>query len=207
VPVGFIASQVRSERKRRGSRKERPTLPAGFVTMLMTDIEGSTGLVQRLGERYRDVIEDVWEILGRHVDEFGGFVVERRADEFFGAFDDPRGAVDAAVAAQLTLGSHQWADGEAVRVRVGIHSGYPTSTADNYIGLDVNMTSRICAVGHGQQIVVSANLREAVKSTRSDGVRFTSLGAHRLRGIGEPVELFQLGATGLPTRFPPLRVS
>lgn len=207
VPIGFITSQMRSEREQGAGDPVPVALPSGFVTMLMTDIEGSTGLVQQLGGRYRAVIEDVWTILGRSVAEEGGSVVEQRADEFFAAFDDPRSAVDAAVAAQRVLRAHPWLDGLPVRVRAGLHSGYPTSTADNYIGLDVNMTSRICAIGHGEQIVVSANLREAVKATRSHGVRFTSLGAHKLRGVAGPVELYQLGARGLPARFPPLRSS
>ena len=103
------------------------------------------------------------------------------------------------------IGCHS--DGADVRVRIGIHSGYPTSTADNYIGLDVNTASRICAVGHGGQIVVSDNTRESVKATAPAGVRFVALGSHRLRGLPDPVSLFQVGAKGLATRFPPLRIT
>jgi class 3 adenylate cyclase len=92
-----------------------------------------------------------------------------------------------------------------VRVRVGIHSGYPTRTADNYVGIDVNATSRITSLGHGRQIVVSAKTREAVKSSNARGVRFVALGAHKLRGFPEPVALYQIATNGLPSRFPPLR--
>ena len=91
-------------------------------------------------------------------------------------------------------------------MRIGIHSGYPTSTTSNYVGLDVNTTSRVCGVGHGGQIVVTANTREAVRDTDASGLRFVSLGAHRLRGLPEDVTLYQVAAKGLPTTFPTLRV-
>jgi class 3 adenylate cyclase len=203
VPVGFIAGQLRSER----GRGTRPQLPAGFVTMLMTDVEGSTPLVQSLGARYRDLIDELWRVLRGCVTEGGGHEVEARADEFFAVFEAPRSAVDAAITAQRAVAAQAWPDDAAVRIRIGIHSGYPTSTEDNYVGMDVNTTSRICAVGHGGQIVVSANTREAVKASAPDGVRFTALGAHRLRGIPEAVPLYQVGAKGLRARFPPLRTA
>lgn len=202
VPVGFIAGQLQAER---GQRPEPVCLPSGFVTMLMTDIEGSTALVHHLGERYRELIDDVWAILRHAVVDAGGHAVEARADEFFAVFESPRDAVDAAVALQHAIRGRTWADGLDVRVRVGIHSGYPTSTETNYIGMDVHTASRICAVGHGGQVVVSANTREGVKASAPQGVRFKALGAHRLRGLPEPVHLYQVAAKGLPSRFPPLR--
>ena len=206
VPVGFIAGQLQTERAL-GERSEPVPLPSGFVTMLMTDIEGSTALVQHLGARYREVIDEVWAVLRRGVASVGGHEVEARADEFFAVFESPRCAVDAAIVVQRDLLGRSWTDGLDVRVRVGIHSGYPTSTEDNYIGMDVNTTSRITAVGHGGQIVVSANTREGVKASAPHDVRFKALGSYKLRGLPEPVPLFQLAAKGLPTRFPPLRKS
>ncbi len=92
-----------------------------------------------------------------------------------------------------------------MRVRAGVHSGYPTSTAGNYVGLDVNATSRITTLGHGGQIVVSGNTRDAVRSTGAEGVRFVALGDYRLKGIAEPLALFQVAAKGLLTKFPALR--
>jgi len=204
VPVGFIASQFEAERNV-APRGERPVLPSGFVTMLMTDIEGSTALVHQLGPRYRELIDEVWAMLRHAVAAAGGHEVEARADEFFAAFEAPRAAVDAAIAVQREIGGHAWVDGLDVRVRVGIHSGYPTSTDDNYIGMDVHTTARICAVGHGGQVVVSANTREGVKASSPKDVRFVALGSYRLRGLPEAVGLYQVGAKGLPSRFPPLR--
>jgi class 3 adenylate cyclase len=209
VPIGFIAGQLHSERALSPGSEGATKLPSGFVTMFLTDIESSTALVQNLGERYRTLIEDVWSILRRAVTTAGGHEVEARADEFFAVFEAPRSAVDAAVAVQRELVGHSWAtelpDNLDVRVRIGIHSGYPTSTPSNYIGMDVHTAARICSVGHGGQVVVSANTREAVKASAPDGVRFTALGSHRLRGLPEAVPLYQVGAKGLRNRFPPLR--
>jgi class 3 adenylate cyclase len=201
VPVGFIANEIEVAQR----AKTVVQLPNGFVTMLMTDIEGSTELVHELGPRFGALIDEVWAALRTAVTGANGVEVEARADEFFAVFEAPRGAVEAAIAIQRAFAATSFVDGVPVRVRVGIHSGYPTRTADNYVGIDVNATSRITSLGHGQQIVVSANTREAVKASDSGGVRFVTLGAHKLRGFPEPVKLFQIAADGLPHRFPPLR--
>jgi class 3 adenylate cyclase len=207
VPVGFIAGQLQAERALPPLETGTVSLPCGFVTMLMTDIEGSTTLVQRVGDEFAALIEQLWATLRTCVAGCGGHEVEARADEFFAVFESPRAAVDAAIEMQRVLPESDWPGGADVRVRIGIHSGYPTSTASNYVGLDVNTTSRICALGHGGQIVVSANTREAVKASAPVGVGFKSLGAQHLRGVGTPVALYQVTATGLPSRFPPLRGS
>jgi class 3 adenylate cyclase len=204
VPVGFIAGQLQTERAL-GDRSEPVDLPSGFVTMLMTDIEGSTALVRHLGERYSELIDEVWSILRGGVVAAGGREVEARADEFFAVFESPRSAVDAAVALQFELLGRSWVDNLDVRVRIGIHSGYPTSTNTNYVGIDVNTASRITAVGHGGQVVVSANTREGVMASAPKGVRFMALGTYKLRGLPEPVPLYQVAAKGLPNQFPALR--
>jgi class 3 adenylate cyclase len=207
VPVGFIAGQLQAERDLGRRRDGQVALPSGFVTMLMTDIEGSTELVHRLGERYGELIDEMCTIERRAVAESGGYEVEARADEFFAVFEAPRAAVDAAIAIQRELLARSPAEDVEVRVRIGIHSGYPTSKASNYIGVDVHTASRICAAGHGGQIVVSGNTREAVQASAPDGVRFRALGAHQLRGLHDPTQLFQVMADGLPSRFPPLRTA
>ena len=114
--------------------------------------------------------------------------------------------MDAAIAMQLALAVQAWVDNVSVRVRIGIHSGYPTPTPGNYVGIDVNTASRVCAAGHGGQIVVTANTREAVRATSAAGVRFVDLGSHRLKGLHAEVALFQIASKGLPMRFPPLRL-
>ena len=203
VPVGFITGQLESEREvgRRRARQPVP-LPSGFVTMLMTDVEGSTALVEQLGPRYRTVIDRLWAMLTKAATARGGKVVETRADEFFAVFEQPAAALDAAIAVQRELRERSWPEGVQVRVRVGIHSGYPTTTDDNYIGLPVHAASRICGAAHGGQILVSGDTREAVKSLGPSGVRFRNLGQYRLRGLPGNFSLFQVGAKGLPAVFP-----
>jgi class 3 adenylate cyclase len=203
VPVGFITGQLQSERESGELRAKEPAqLPTGFVTMLMTDVESSTALVHRLGDRYSELINDVRAILrGAAVNE-RGHVVESRADDFFAVFEHPRSALDAAVRIQRDLRARSWADDLEVLVRVGIHSGYPTINDANYVGMAVHTTARICAAAHGGQILVSGDSKEATKGSPADGLSLRSLGAYRLRGIPDEVPLFQVGAKGLGSRFP-----
>ncbi|MGD9702472.1 MAG: adenylate/guanylate cyclase domain-containing protein [Acidimicrobiia bacterium] len=212
VPVGFIDGQLRSERELAltgaagaATAAEAIRLPSGFVTMLMTDIEGSTALVQHLEDRYRELIDEVRAILRSTVTGLDGHVVEARADDLFAVFEQPHAAVLTAMTIQRELRARTWPDGLEVRVRAGIHSGYPTSTENNYIGMAVHTTARISAAAHGGQIVVSGDTRAALTGTRPEGVRFKRLGEHRLRGIPGEVPLFQVAARGLMARFPPLR--
>jgi class 3 adenylate cyclase len=200
VPIGFIAGELGA-----ADRPSEPDLPSGFVTMLMTDVEDSTALVQRLGPTFAALVDDMWSLLRTAVTDAGGQEVEARADEFFAVFQAPRAAVDAAIEIQRAFARRSFSGDLDVRVRIGVHSGYPTSTVANYVGLDVNTTSRITALGHGGQVVASANTREAVRATNARGVRFVALGDHRLRGIAQPVSLYQVAAKGLPATFPPLR--
>ena len=137
----------------------------------------------------------------------GGIVVETRADEFFAVFTEPGAALDAAIAIQRDLRARSWDGGLTVRVRIGIHSGEPTVTDANYIGMDVHAAARICAAAHGGQIVVSSATRQAAMRTTQTVIRYRSLGAHRLRGIPDPMTLFQVGAKGLAAKFPPPRKS
>jgi class 3 adenylate cyclase len=197
VPIGFIDSQLRSER---GQPVALAALPSGFVTLLMTDIEGSTALVHALGDRYGDVLDGVRTSLQRQVT--AGHVVETRADELFAVFASPADAIACAVAMQLDLAGRQWEEGIAVKVRIGVHSGYPTRREANYIGLPVHLASRVCAAAHGGQVLVTGDTRLALTGAMPAGVRLRSLGSHRLRGITEEVPLYQLAAKGLASRFP-----
>jgi class 3 adenylate cyclase len=206
VPVGFISGQLRSERELGALRAGEPVqLPSGFVTMLMTDIEGSTALVQQLGDRYRQLLDDERAVLRSTAVRHDGTVVEARADEFFAVFEDPQSALDTAVAIQRDLRGRSWIDDLEVRVRIGVHSGYPTLADANYIGMAVHIAARICAAAHGGQIVVSGDTKMALKGSATTGVRFRSLGQHRLRGIPDQVPLFQVAARGLAGGFPPPR--
>ncbi len=208
VPVGFITGQLQNERERGKKQAKQPlALPSGLVTMMMTDIEDSTGLVHQLGDGYRDLIDSVRGILIDAAVGAGGTVVETRADELFAVFERPGPALDAAIAIQRDLRTRAWPSAATVRVRIGIHTGEPSVSEGNYIGMDVHAAARICAVSHGGQIVVSGATRDAAGRDTVEMVRYRSLGAQRLRGIPELVPLYQLGAKGLAVKFPPPRNS
>jgi class 3 adenylate cyclase len=206
VPVGFITGQFASER-RLGRRGGAAVLPSGFVTMLLTDIESSTALLQRLGDRYGKLLRDVRALLTKTARASNGHVVETRADEFFAAFAQPADALGMALAVQRELHSRRWAEQHEVRVRVGIHSGYPTLAEENYLGMAVHTAARICNAAHGGQVIVSGDTRTALGTPIPSGVRLRRLGLFALRGIPGEVELFQVAAKGVLSRFPPLRTS
>ena len=197
VPVGFITGQLQSE------RQQVPAgLPRGVVTLLMTDIEGSTILLRELGNRYGAVLKSVRTVLRRAVRRVRGHEIDARADEFFAAFQQPTAALEAAVAIQRELTRRASGDGVEIRVRIGIHSGRAKVTDTGYVGLAVNTTARVCAAAHGGQIVVSAATRTAVVSSLPMGIRFRSLGRRRLAGLPEAEALFQVQAEGLRASFP-----
>jgi class 3 adenylate cyclase len=184
---------------------ETRTLPTGHVTFLLTDIEGSTGLLQRLGDRYAALLADVRAMIRLSVSRAGGREVDARADEFFAVFDRAPKALEAALSIERSAGGRAWPDGVEVKIRIGIHGGRPTLTDAGYVGLAVHTVARICSVAHGGQILLSTATRNAVGRARPAGIRFRSLGSHRLRGLREAQTLFQVEAADLPTRFPPLR--
>jgi class 3 adenylate cyclase len=175
--------------------------------MLMTDVEGSTAIVHRLGDRYGQLINEVRALLAAAATNTLGQIVDSRADEFFAVFERPVSALNTALKIQHELQVRAWAEDLEVRVRIGIHSGYPTISGSNYIGMAVHTTARICAAAHGGQIVISGDTRAATKGASPDGVRFRRLGDYRLRGLPDAVPLFQVAAKGLKARFPPLRTS
>jgi class 3 adenylate cyclase len=184
---------------------EARSLPTGHVTFLLTDIEGSTDLLQRLGARYAALLAEVRAILRGAMHRAGGREVDARADEFFAVFDRAAAALEAALAIERSLRERTWPDGVDVRVRAGIHSGRPTLTDSGYVGLAVHTVARISSAAHGGQILLSAAARNAVGRSRPPGIRFRGLGSHRFRGLREPQPVFQVEAPGLPARFPPLR--
>src|SRR5262249_13343812 len=165
-------------------------LGAVSVTLLFTDIEGSTRLVQELGAGYPAALEDHRENVRSALAATGGEEVDCRGDEFSAAFADPESAVAAARAIQS-------GHGDAVRVRIGIHTGEPLRVDGGYVRVDVHRAARICAAGHGGQVLLSESTHASVHV--SEGTR--DLGAHRLRGLEQPERIYQLG-TG---EFPPLR--
>ncbi len=178
-------------------------LPTGTITFLFTDIEGSTRLLQRLGEGYRAVQDAHAEILRAAIAAGGGLEVRTEGDSFFAVFPAPAGSVRATVAAQRGLASHPWPDGVELRIRAGLHTGEGVLGGDDYLGLDVNRAARIAAAAHGGQVLVSASTRALVELDLPDGVRLRDVGPHRLKDLEHIEHLFDLVIEGLPSAFPP----
>ena len=206
VPVGFIAGQLRSERELGQAQRDKVVLPTGFVTLMMTDIEGSTALVRRLGDDYGRLLREVRKIIRKKVTEHEGHVVDVRADESFAVFKRPAPAIESAVAIQIGLGEAPSTSKHDVRLRIGLHSGRPTISEGNYIGIAVHAAARICSAAHGGQIVVSAQTKDSIKDPASNGPQFHNLGTHRLRGLPDHLTLYQIGAEGLVSTFPALTI-
>jgi len=200
--VRFVVEKDRLHGQVQATSTAAAALPTGFVTLLMTDIEASTALLHRLGDRYGALLNDVRGILRTALLRASGREIDARADEFFAVFEGAAAAIEAAVAIQRELGNRAWGDGLEVQVRVGIHSGRPTLTDAGYIGLAVHTAARLCSAAHGGQIVVSAATRAAVGASAPTGIRFRSLGRHRLPGLPDAEMLFQVQAQGLRVTFP-----
>jgi len=205
--VRFLVEKERPHGQIQATSTDATALPTGFVTLMMSDIEGSTALLRELGDRYGALLNDVRGILRAAVSRASGREIDARADEFFAVFERPGAGIETAVAVQRALGARVWPDGVDVRVRIGIHSGRPTLTDVGYIGLAVHTTARVCSAAHGGQIIVSGDTRAAVGEKPPTGVRFRSLGRHRLPGLPEPQALFQVQAEGLRAGFPRPRIA
>jgi len=180
-------------------------LPAGTITMLFSDIEGSTALLRRLGDRYADALSAQRSLLRAAFADCGGQEMGTEGDSFFVVFGSAIDAVRCCAAAQRALCSHDWPGGIPVRVRMGLHSGEPVRHEDGYVGLDVHRAARIAAVAHGGQVVLSEATRQLAGSRLPAGASLRDLGLHRLKDIEAPEHIYQLVAAGLPERFPPLK--
>src|SRR6266699_5091 len=177
-------------------------LTTGTVTLLLTDIEGSTRLLQQVGERYADVLAECRQVLRTVFHQWHGHEVDTQGDAFFVAFARATDAISAAVAMQRALADRAWPDGVTIAVRMGLHTGDPLRTAEGYVGLDVVHAARIMSAGHGGQVVLSQTTRDLVEHDLPDEVSLRDLGAHRLKDLQQKSHLYQLVIAGLPTDFP-----
>ena len=182
-----------------------PDLPSGTVTLLFTDMEGSTRLLQQLGERYATVLADCRRLLRAAFAQNSGHEVDTQGDAFFVAFARATDAIAASVMIQRSLVNHPWPADGVVRVRIGLHTGEPLLTSDGYIGVDVHHAARIMSAGHGGQILLSQTTRQLVEQHLPEGTFLQDLGEHRLKDLQRPSHLFQLSIAGWPSDFPPLK--
>ena len=164
-------------------------LPRGTVTMLFTDIEGSTRLLQELGrDAYVRALTDHRRLLREAFTRHGGVEVEMQGDSFFFAFARAGDAVRAAAEGQRALAGHPWPS-EPIRVRIGIHTGEPIVNEGLYAGLDVHRAARVMSAAHGGQVLIS----EATRKLVDEGADVRDLGSHRLKDLLAPQRLYQFG--------------
>jgi predicted ATPase/class 3 adenylate cyclase len=176
------------------------------LAFLFTDIEGSTALLQRLGEDgYAQVLAGHHALIRSALAAHGGSEVDTQGDAFFAVFSSPRRCVAAALEMQQEITARAWPGGEPVRVRMGIHCGEAERTAAGLVGLEVHRAARVAAAGYGGQVLVSEAAAALVRDGLPPGVTLADLGSHRLKDLGRPERIFQLTAAGLAAGFPPLR--
>jgi len=179
-----------------------PALPAGTVTFVFTDIEGSTALLKALGDQYGEVLSLHRRLIRETFGAGDGTEIDTQGDAFFFAFPRAREAVAASVAVQRDHAAAEWPGGSTVRVRIGLHTGEPAVGEEGYHGLDVVRAARICAVARGGNVLISETTRALLGSTLPDGVSVYPLGERHLKGIDEPERVYELEIEGVPSEHP-----
>ncbi|HKD32913.1 MAG TPA: NB-ARC domain-containing protein [Gaiellaceae bacterium] len=175
--------------------------PSGTVTLLFSDIEGSTRLLARVGgERYAELLEEHRELLRGAFARHSGFHVDGEGDAFFVVFASAVDAASAAADAQRALAEHAWPENAEIRVRMGLHSGEPRLIERRYVGLDVHHAARVMAAAYGGQVL----LTESTGALLDDRFSLRDLGEHRLKDLSGAQHLYQLLVEGLRSDFPPL---
>jgi len=181
------------------------TLPGGTVTFVFTDIEGSTRLLQELGdEAYGRVSGDHRRLVREAFAAHGGTEIDTQGDAFFFSFPRARDAVTAAVDAQRALRDHEWPAGRDVAVRMGLHTGEPHVGEEGYLGLDVVRAARISAAGHGGQILISETTRALLGNQLPDGVVVHDLGQQHLKDV-QHEHIYELTLDGRAASPKPLK--
>ena len=181
---------------------------SGTVTFMFTDIEGSTGLLKRVGrERYAELLALHQALLREVLATHRGEEIDSQGDSFFVTFRGASDAVLAAMAIQRSLADHEWPEDAGPRVRIGIHSGEATAAGERYLGFSVHRAARISDAGHGGQVLLSDATRALVEDDLPAGVHLRDLGVFGLKDVDRPERIFQVIADGLQVEFPPLRGS
>jgi class 3 adenylate cyclase len=179
-------------------------LPTGTVTLVFTDIEGSTRLLETLGESYGEVLAEHHKLLRQAFSSHGGAEVDTQGDAFFYAFPRATDAVVATAEAQRALADHTWPEDTEIGVRMGIHTGEPALSGEGFVGADVHRAARICAAAHGGQVLVS-EVTARLLGTGMQDMTLRDLGNHGLKDLRDPQHLYQLVIAGLRDDFPAIR--
>ena len=180
-------------------------LPSGTVTMLFSDIEGSTALLSRLGGAYGDALDIHRRVLRAAWVNHGGAEMGTEGDSFFVVFESAADGVRAALEAQRGLAVQDWPRGACVAVRIGLHTGEPMRHGDGYVGMDVHRAARVSAAAHGGQIVMTEATCSLAREAVAEDTVISDLGWHRFKDFAEPLHVFQALPTELARDFPPLR--
>ena len=178
-------------------------MPSSIRTLVFSDIEGSTSLLDRAGTQYPAMLSHHRRIVRAAVEHVGGIEHSTEGDSFFLTFDSPTAGLAAAVEAQRAIETHKWPEGLRLRVRMGVHVGEVVEDDNDLVGMSINHAARIAAAAHGGQIVLSEAVREMVREL-PENVEIRPLGTHRLRDVGA-MALFQVHHPDLQTDFPPPR--
>lgn len=203
--MSWVLAFVSPTWARRGFNVTMAVLPKGTVTLLFSDVDGSTVLLSRLGPAYADALDGQRRVLRSASATHGGTEMGTEGDGFFVAFPTAPAAVAAATEAQRELAVYPWPQGERVRVRMGIHTGSPAVHEGGYVGMDVHRAARIAGAAHGGQVVLSNATAHLVTGGLPLGVALHDLGTHRLKDLPSPERLFQLRLPGLQAEFAPLK--
>lgn len=167
-------------------------LPTGTLTLLFTDIEGSTHLLQQLGAHYAELLLTYRRFLRTALRTYGGQEVDTQGDALFAVFLRAREALLAAVDTQRALTTHAWPEGAVVRARMGLHTGELSRLDDGYVGLDLHYAARVMGTAHGGQVLCSQATRDLVVQHLPPGVQLCDFGKHRLKDFEQPVQLYQM---------------
>src|SRR6202158_1905599 len=182
-------------------------LPSGTVTFLFTDIEGSTRLIEQHPDSMEEAQARHNALLKNAIDSHRGQVFQVVGDAFCSVFENPADAANEALEAQRALHGESWGEIGAMRVRMGLHTGNAEARDGDYLSsLTVVRAQRVAAAGHGGQTLLSSGAAEKVRPSLPTGSTRRDLGAHKLRGLAEAENIYQLVASDLPSDFPPLRV-
>ncbi len=191
-----------------GAAVSTEALPAGTVTFLLTDIEGSTRLWDTVPDAMEVALERHNPLLTGIIEEHGGVVVTSRGegDSLFAVFASAVSAVGAAGACQLRLGAEAWPAGAALRVRMGLHTGEARARGSERVDhAPINRCARVKAAAHGGQVLVTRTTRDLAQGRLGGGFGLKRLGEFRLRDLAEPELIYQLTHADLPAGFPPIR--
>jgi len=182
-------------------------LPTGEVTYLFTDIEGSTRLLERVGNRYGELLAAHHAVIRSAIGKHDGTELKTEGDAFFVVFPSANDAFAAAISAQEAIDSEPALSAEHVLVRMGLHTGTAVLGGDNYVGMDVHIAARVSAAAHGGQILVTDAVVTAGTVASGSGGAFTDIGAFWLKDIPDPIAIHQVTAPHLRSDFPPINAA